>query len=209
MRMGQTLFRYLLIFILAISNTSCTTTQALHNNRSTHTEKIKSFLIAQDKRTLAIAGEEYHFIFPLNEPLKSALEWPERGKLNPTFGDFTATANQKIKGSYQLGANISQLSAQEQQFLISHGFRRQGDLLVHDATIQGTYYRAGNVKLPQTAYFRQPYTVTVIFPDSPADTAVKAALTPLALAADGITVVLGSIVYIPIWLILLQEPSLK
>ncbi|MDD5393523.1 MAG: hypothetical protein PHE17_10945 [Thiothrix sp.] len=192
------LLRILLIVLLGIALFGCAT-QALHSNKSSSTEKIKSFLVTQDAATLVVAGEEHHFIFPLGEPLKSLLQWQGRNKLTPTFGTFSVNAGQTVTGNYTLQSNLAQLSATEKRFLTQRGFKAGNNtsVLEYSATIQGTRYLAGDVKVPQTAYFHQPYRVSIIAPDDAADTAAKIALTPLALAADGVTAVLGGIVLAP------------
>ncbi|QQZ28862.1 hypothetical protein HMY34_08905 [Thiothrix subterranea] len=194
----RTILHYFLILAITITTSSCAT-HALHSSKNVSTEKIKSFLITQNKSTLVVAGERYHFIFPLNDPLTSILEWSGRTKLNPTFSEFTVDSSQKVNGAYILEANIDQLNTSEQQFLVAHGFSRQGTTLTHKASIQGTRYLAGNVNVPQTAFFRQPYAITLVLPDGVADTAAKAALTPLTLAADGVTLALAGIILGPLY----------
>lgn len=199
--------RYLLIAVLSVASFGCAT-QALHSSKNVSTEKINSFLITPDKATLVVAGEAHHFIFPLKEPLKSVLQWNGRAKLNPTFGKFTVDGGQSVSGSYTLQADLGKITVDEQQFLIQQGFTQQGNALSYHASIQGTRYLAGNVRVPQTAFFRQPYELTVIAPDGVADTAAKIALTPLTLAADGVTAVLGGIVLAPFFGLLMMTGGL-
>ena len=71
----------------------------------------------------------------------------------------------------------------ERQFLTQRGFSQQGNTLAYSASIQGLRYLAGNVRVPQTTFFRQPSELTIIAPDGVADTAAKIALTPLTLVA--------------------------
>ncbi|WP_028489990.1 hypothetical protein [Thiothrix lacustris] len=201
------LLRYLLIAMLGIASVGCAT-HALHATKNTSTEKINSFLITPDKATLVVAGEQHHFIFPLNEPLKSVLQWPGRTKLKPTFGKFTVNAGQGVSGSYTLQVDVGTLTVDEHQFLTQRGFSQQGNMMAYSAAIQGTRYLAGNVRVPQTAFFRQPYELTIIAPDGVADTAAKIALTPLTLAADGVTAVLGGIVLAPFFGLLMMSGGL-
>lgn len=192
------LFRYLLILAMAISQVSCAT-RALHSGRTSQHENITSFMITPDAGTLVVAGDRHHFIFPLQEPLRSLLQWPGRKQLKPVFDTFRVTSGQSISGRYTLTANLSQLDMAEARFLTQRGFSRMADgvTLRYQASIRGTRYLAGNVKVPQTGYFRQPYQLTVTSPDGVGNTAVKLALTPLTLAADGVTAVLGGIVLAP------------
>ncbi|WGZ92535.1 MAG: hypothetical protein QJT81_11680 [Candidatus Thiothrix putei] len=201
------LLRYILIALLSVASFGCAT-NALHSSKNTSTEKINSFLITPDKATLVVAGEQHHFIFPLNEPLRSVLQWNGRTKLTPTFGKFTVNAGQSVSGSYTLQADVGKLTVDEHQFLTQRGFSQQGNTLAYSANIQGTRYLAGSVKVPQTAFFRQPYELTIVAPDGVADTAAKIALTPLTLAADGVTAVLGGIVLAPFFGLLMMSGGL-
>ena len=201
------LIRYLLIAVLSFSSVGCAT-HALHSGKSTSTEKINSFLITPDKATLVVAGEQHHFIFPLTEPLSSVLQWHGRAKLTPTFEKFTVDAGQNVNGSYTLQADVGKLTVEEHQFLTQHGFSQQGNAVTYRDNIQGTRYLAGRVKVPQTAFFRQPYELTVVAPDGVADTVAKIALTPLTLAADGVTAVLGGIVLAPFFGLLMVSGGL-
>ncbi|SEB13561.1 hypothetical protein SAMN05660964_03747 [Thiothrix caldifontis] len=201
------LLRYILITLLSITSFGCAT-NALHSSKNVSTEKINSFLITPDKATLVVAGEQHHFIFPLNEPLKSVLQWNGRAKLTPTFDKFTVNAGQSVSGSYTLQADVGKLTVEEHQFLTQRGFSQQGNTVAYRANIQGTRYLAGSVKVPQTAFFRQPYELTVAAPDGIADTAAKIALTPLTLTADGVTAVLGGIVLAPFFGLLMMSGGL-
>lgn len=196
------LITYLAALLIAVFQFGCTPfTQGLHGggNSTTH-EKINSFLITPDAGTLVVAGEQHHFIFPLGEPLKSLLQWQGRTKLNPSFGTFTVTQGQAVSGSYTLQANPAQLSPAETQFLLQHGFTQNRTELTYSAGIQGTRYLAGNVKVPQTAYFRQPYELTINEPDGAVTTVGKIALTPLTLLADGV-VTLAAAPLVGLWVI--------
>ncbi len=201
------LLHYLLIAMLSLASVGCAT-HALHSSKNASTEKINSFLITPDKATLVVAGEQHHFIFPLSEPLKSVLQWSGRTKLTPAFDKFTVNAGQNVSGSYTLQADVGKLTVEEHQFLTQRGFRQQGNTLAYSASIQGTRYLAGNVRVPQTAFFRQPYELTVVEPDGVANTAAKIALTPLTLAADGATAVLGGIVLAPFFGLLMVSGGL-
>lgn len=194
-------FRRMLVMLLCLAQLGCAT-YALHSQTtSTGSEKINSFLITQDAQTLIIAGEEHHFIFPLGQPLKTLLTWQSRAKLEPSFGDFRVDAGQRISGSYTLQANLAQLTASEQAFLRQQGFKPNstGDQLEYSATINGTRYLAGDVKVPQTAYFRQPYTLQVTEPEGAGAKLGKVALTPVTLAVDGVSAVLGGVVLMPFY----------
>lgn len=189
----------LLALMLCLTQFACAT-HALHSSNSvSRTENINSFLITEDGHTLIIAGDEHHFIFPLGEPLKSLLTWPGRGKLQPSFTNFEVNAGQSIQGHYTLSVDLAQVTAAEQQFLHQQGFAPAGyGKLAYEADIKGTRYFAGSVRVPQTARFRQPYPLKVREPEGAPEQLAKLALTPVTLAVDGVTVLLGGAVLAPV-----------
>ena len=205
-------FRQVLVVLLCLAQVGCAT-QALHRQTTTEgSEEIKSFLITQDGQKLIIAGEEHHFIFPLEQPLKSLLTWQGRAKLTPSFDDFNIEEGQKIHGYYTLQAKIAQLTDSEQTFLRQHSFKpnNTGDQLEYSSSIDGTRYLAGHVKVPQTAYFQHPYTIKITEPEGPEAKIGKIALTPITLAVDGVTAVLGGVVLMPLlasWILTDEMPS--
>jgi hypothetical protein len=198
------LVQTLLLAVLCLSQFSCAT-QALYRDSSVNgTEKIRSFLVTEDRHTLVIAGESHHFIFPLGEPLRSVLMWNGRDKLEPTFRNFIVDNNQTITGEYTLRADLARLSAQDQQFLRQKGFQVSGNGLEYSSSIRGTRYLASHVKLPQTAYFPHPYMINIQQPESDFDKAAKIAVTPVTLAVDGVGVLLGGLLLSPVGLMLLM-----
>ncbi len=204
----QRLSVFSLIVWLCLSLSGCVTNAMFEQKNMHTTEKIKSFLITPDRNTLVVAGEEHHFIFPLAEPLRSLLLWPGRAKLKPTFHAFSVDEKQRIEGSFTLYANASQLTANEKQFLLKQGFTAPnnpaGDYSYWVPSLKGTRYLAGDVKVPQTAYFGQPYTLEIEEPEGAVNTLAKIAVTPLTLAVDGVNVILGGVVLAPFFAVLMQ-----
>lgn len=195
------IFRRVLAILLCLTQFGCAT-QALYNQTtSTRSEEIKSFLITQDGQNLIIVSEEHHFIFTLEEPLKSLLTWQGRAKLEPSFGEFTLEEGQKISGSYTLQAKLTQLTSSEQTFLRQHDFKlnNTSDQLEYYARIEGKRYLAGYVKVSQTAYFKHPYTIQITAPEDAGMKLGKIALTPITLAVDGVTAILGGVVLMPVF----------
>lgn len=202
------LMHTLLALVLCLTQFACATNALYAHNTVSRPENINSFLITEDGHTLVIAGDEHHFIFPLGEPLKSLLTWKGRGKLEPSFANFKVNSGQAITGNYTLQADPSQLSAEEQQFLRQRGFANASDgKLAYTSDIRGTRYLAGSVKLPQAARFRKPYTLTVQEPEGAPEQLAKLAVTPVTLAMDGVTTVVGGVMLLP--LLMLMPPDLR
>lgn len=198
------LIQLLMITVMCTVQFGCATS-AMHSQTTVQgTEKIRSFLVTEDRNTLVIAGESHHFIFPLGEPLRSVLLWKGRGKIEPAFRNFEVDNNQTITGEYTLRVDLAQLSAEEQQFLRQKGFKASGKRLEYSASIRGTRYLASNVKVPQTAYFPRPYPITIKQPEGNLDKAAKIAVTPLTLAVDGVGVLLGGLLLTPVGFLMLM-----
>jgi hypothetical protein len=182
----------LFIIFLCISQFSCAT-QALHDYKSTSTDQLKSFLLAQDGSLLIVAGGKYHFMFSLNEPLRSILTWQKRALIQPKFDTILVSANQKIESSFRFSVADKSLNAADRTFLKQHQFYLESGTWQYNDSLKGTRYAAGNVKLPQAVLFDKPFTIKMQEPDGLPETAMKVALTPLTVTADAVMVTVGLI----------------
>jgi hypothetical protein len=188
----QRFLQRLFIIFLCISQFSCAT-QALHDYKSTSTDQLKSFLLAQDGSLLVVAGSQYHFMFSLNEPLRSILKWQKRGLIQPKFDTIEVSANQKITSSFRFSVADKDLNATDRSFLKQHQFYLEGVNWQYNDSLKGTRYAAGNVKLPQAVLFNKAFTIKMQEPDGLPETAMKVALTPLTVTADAVMITVGLI----------------
>jgi hypothetical protein len=188
----QRFWQRLFIIFLCISQFSCAT-QALHDYKSTSTDQLKSFLLAQDGSLLVVAGSQYHFMFSLNEPLRSILKWQKRGLIQPKFDTIEVSANQKITSSFRFSVADKDLNATDRSFLKQHQFYLEGVNWQYNDSLKGTRYAAGNVKLPQAVLFNKAFTIKMQEPDGLPETAMKVALTPLTVTADAVMITVGLI----------------
>ena len=188
----QRFLQRLLIVFICLSQFSCAT-QALHDYQSTSTDQLKSFLLAQDGSLLVVAGSQYHFMFSLNEPLRSILKWQKRGLIQPKFDTIEVSANQKITSSFRFSVADKDLNATDRSFLKQHQFYLEGVNWQYNDSLKGTRYAAGNVKLPQAVLFNKAFTIKMQEPDGLPETAMKVALTPLTVTADAVMVTVGLI----------------
>lgn len=188
----QRFLQRLLIVFICLSQFSCAT-QALHDYKSTSTDQLKSFLLAQDGSLLVVAGSQYHFMFSLNEPLRSILKWQKRGLIQPKFDTIEVSANQKITSSFRFSVADKDLNATDRSFLKQHQFYLEGVNWQYNDSLKGTRYAAGNVKLPQAVLFNKAFTIKMQEPDGLPETAMKVALTPLTVTADAVMVTVGLI----------------
>jgi hypothetical protein len=185
--------------LLCVSQFSCAT-QALHDYKSTSTDELKSFLLAQDGSLLVVAGSKYHFMFSLNEPLRSILKWQKRARIQPTFNTILVSANQKIESSFRFSVANENLTTADRAFLKQHEFSLVANAWHYNDTLKGTRYAAGNVQLPQAVLFNKPFAIKMQEPDGLPETAMKVALTPLTVTADTIMVTVG---FIPMSLVVM------
>ena len=188
----QRFWQRLLIVFICLSQFSCAT-QALHDYQSTSTDQLKSFLLTQDGSLLVVAGSQYHFMFSLNEPLRSILKWQKRGLIQPKFDTIEVSANQKITSSFRFSVADKDLNATDRSFLKQHQFYLEGVNWQYNDSLKGTRYAAGNVKLPQAVLFNKAFTIKMQEPDGLPETAMKVALTPLTVTADAVMITVGLI----------------
>lgn len=195
------LLTYLLITVLSFSQIGCSSTPTTVIDSKAKQETISSFLVSPDRSTLVVLGQEHHFVMRLQDPLRSVMQWNSLRKLRPSFGAFAVDLDQSVKGSYTLEAQLTHLTAQERQFLEQHGFRlmKDNNTLSFSSTIQGTRYLAGKVQIPQAARFAQPYKITVYVTERSLKYGVseEVAMSPLALAVDGVSFILFSVALVP------------
>lgn len=189
----------LFIIFISLSQFSCAT-QALHDYQSTSTDQLQSFLLAQDGSLLVVAGRQYHFMFSLDEPLRSILKWQKRGMIQPKFDTIEVSSNQKIVSRFQFSVADQPLNAADRSFLKQHRFYLDGVNWQYSDSLKGTRYAAGNVKLPKAVLFNKPFTIKMQEPDGLPETVMKVALTPLTVTADAVMVTVG---YIPMSLIVM------
>ena len=182
----------LFIIFLCVSQFSCAT-QALHDYKATSTDQLKSFLLAQDGSLLIVAGSRYHFMFSLDEPLRSILTWKKRGLIQPKFDTILVSANQKIESSFRFSVADKDLNATDRSFLKQHQFYLERVNWQYNDSLKGTRYAAGNVKLPQAVLFNKAFTIKMQEPDGLPETAMKVALTPLTVTADAVMITVGLI----------------
>jgi hypothetical protein len=195
----QRFWQRLFIICLCVSQFSCAT-QALHDIKASSTDELKSFLLAQDGSLLVVAGSKYHFMFSLDEPLRSILKWQKRGLIQPKFDTILVSANQKITSSFRFSVADNSLNAADRTFLKQHQFYLEGVNWQYSDSLKGTRYAAGNVKLPKAVLFNKPFKINMQEPDGLPETALKVALTPLTVTADAVMVTVG---FIPMSLVVM------
>ena len=175
-------------------------TPALHSGKPTksYQEKVETFLMSEDKEQLIVIGEKYHYIFPTNDVLKFITQWPDKKQqVKASFSTFRVQLDQSLAGSYTLFIRDSRkLSPEAKQLLISKGFfdNKSSNTLRYHGGLAGKRYLANEVRVPETLKLNKQYTIQIIENDtvSAGEVAKRIALTPLAVAADGLLILGGA-----------------
>lgn len=168
-------------------------------------ETLKAFLITQDGKKLVVLGERYHYIFDLPPALYKVMTSSYRPKLHTEFRDFVAQGD-KISGRYKLELKRKDAppNSDVRAQALADGFK-DDNRFTESGTISGTRYMPrplDGATIPQA--FNAAYEVHVTEKPTPAGKAVKLALSPITVAADGglyLAAAAGAVVIAPIALV--------
>lgn len=190
----------LIVTFLCILASGCLTSELYELKKESFNEELRGFLITQDQKQVILIGQRYHYIFPMDNDLKNILAWPNRSKLRATRLSFVISKNNVINGTYLL-KNESLLSNDDQALLLANHFkvRNNGEYYFVGKLSQGAVYESGNFKLPEEQSFKRPYYLNISYDyATTGQTLTKILVTPLAVAADGIDTVVGTIIAVPL-----------
>lgn len=173
-------------FLSVLTQAACMTA-SLHSPKHTR-ETVRGFYTSADERSLVAVGGKHHYVFPLESSLKKVLAWDGRPKVQAVFGQFTLLGDGKVAGTYTLRVKASDAGGAEQQYLRDAGFSQGKQVLFLEGTLQGQSYPAREIG--ETTGFNRPHTVLLVG-ESSVPAAVRLALTPIAVAADGALLIGG------------------
>ncbi|PCE21540.1 5-formyltetrahydrofolate cyclo-ligase [Burkholderia ubonensis] len=179
---------------------------------SKYEETLSAFLITQDGKKLVVLGKKYHYIFDMPPQLRAVMTASYRQKLNTEFIDFEAQGD-KISGRYRidLSREDAQPDSDARARALADGFKDEGYRLTERGTISGMRYLPSSLdgaELPQA--FNSEYHVDVTEKPTAVGAAVKLALSPVAVAADGGLAVMQLALFpigFPILMIAMQRSS--
>ena len=196
------------IIVLSFVLISCTSTTKSLWKDPTYKEKIASFLITNDGKKLAIIGNKYHYIFELENSLRTILLSNKRNQLKPLFYSFNVDKNNSISGKYILKFSTKKQSDIKE--IKELGFKnktysngRKNSTYTFSGSINGRRYST-NKNINAHYKFNKPYTITVKEPPTFIGNVGKTLATPIAVAADGVKTIAG-IILIPIYAIILTN----
>ena len=204
-------FLYLLI--------GCTQTTTSLWEKPTYTESINLFLTTKDKSEFVFIGGEYHYIFQNTSSLVDILNWEDRELLTALFYDsFVVDSSNAITGSYVIVCPCHNLEKDQEKWLEHMGFTRPSDdelsrlggnvTYVKQGRIHGTRYLSGDVEFPHSARLNRIYSIQVEEERnySFGGKMGRAALTPIAVAEDGVaTIGLGAALIVAVPFVVIGE----
>jgi len=163
-------------------------------------DRLLSFVAAKDGRKVAIAGENYHYVFDGDPSVAALLRWDGRTKVTPALiGEFKIARNQSFEGQYVLMALDADLTPEDRTFLIQTGFAkadvkygdRTGPALRYFGTVYGKRYEAAPLKSADKVDFSKRYYLNYVEQETLSGAFTKAAPTPLIYADDGSMLLAG------------------
>lgn len=186
---------------LPLAGLSGCITTALHRDTS-YAERIQGVLISADKRSLVVVGAQYHYVFDAPVQVAAALD----PLLQPaiaaaTFQGFRVSGDNRIQGRLILQTRGDASPAQLQAARWA-GFQDRGGQLVAEALMTGQRYAARNEMPLPLQKLNRDYHVYITEEASDAQRVLKAAVTPVTVAADGVLFI-GAVVLSPLLLPLL------
>lgn len=178
----------------------CVTTR-MHED-PVYAERLLGVLISADKKSLVVVGEKYHYVFSAPPQVIAALDEPLHPGIEAAgFQGFTISPDNKIQGKLVLRTRRDASPAQV-ALAGQAGFQSREGRWVVEAPMMGERFSPRPGAALPLQKLSQDYTVRVTEVSSSSMKALKAAATPITVAADG-ALVIGAVVLSPIWLPLL------
>jgi hypothetical protein len=172
------------------------------NAETRYVEDVRSILMSADKKTLVVLGSKHHYVFEVPRSLLAALSPDLYPSIEgASFSTFKVDADNVTKGGVRLMLKHDAPAAQRAQ-ASSIGFQGTASPVL-SLDMRGTRYAAPvdfDSKLAQP--LKRAYAIDVIEVPGRTKAVLKAAMTPVTMAADG-AIVIGAVVLSPIWLTLL------
>lgn len=174
-------------------------TSRLHQD-PTYLETVEGIFISNDKKTVAVIGKKYHYIFDAPPQLLAALS----PSLHPAiahagFDSFKVDSQNKIKGTLNLYTSEN-MSTEEVSLATQAGFGPdRGKRWSARLPMKGARYVGQDIGSTNIQRLNKNYTLTITEEPSLARSALNIAATPITVAADG-AAALGVVALSPLWL---------
>ena len=167
--------------------------------RHTYTETVSAFLITSDGKKLVVLGDGYHYVFNAPPSLIQALQASFHPLISANLSGFSLTDNE-VSGRYEV--TLDPKASDEQKAAARKiGFETDtdGNMVLGD-TLSGTRYSAQYFSSAAIKNrFNKTYRVEVSeWSTAGGGPGAKILLTPVTLAVDGVLVLVGTAVLIPL-----------
>ncbi|MGM9481561.1 hypothetical protein ACS5PN_10255 [Roseateles sp. NT4] len=186
---------------LPLAGLSGCITTAMHQD-STYSEKLQGVLISADKKSLVVVGVQYHYVFAAPAQVAAALDPQlQPGIEAASFQGFRVGPDNRIQGQLILQTRRD-ASASQLQAALQAGFQDRGGQLAIEVLMTGQRYAVRNEMPLPLQKLNRDYYVYITEDTSDAKKFLKAAATPVTVAADGVLFI-GAVLLSPLWLPLL------
>jgi len=184
--MKNTKLFFSIVFLCAILS-SCTT--KVWRDKS-YIETFQSFLVSSDGSQLVIVGNKFHYIFPVEEELRSILFSDRLEGIHPKFSSYKLYENNGIKGKYRFSYSMKNKPIEDVVWLKKNGFKylknpnHKYDVYIYEGLLDGTRY-AAKEPIGDAHKLSNLYSVSVVESASSSKNIGKVLATPVTVAADG------------------------
>lgn len=182
--------RLLIVILVGVMSTGCVTRAVLGDK--IYRERISAYLVSQDGKSFVALGEQHHYIFELNETVTSVLSAPYRHQIELRVPQLTVSPDGSAVAAYRLVLD-SDAPLETKELAMRAGFT--GDVRFRPfATGYLTGKRFAASLLPGDAKvnkFNRRLEVVVNEKRWGGEKVGRAAMSPVAAAADGALILFG------------------
>lgn len=183
---------------LPLASMSGCVTMRMHEE-PVYAEHLQGVLISADRKSLVVVGEKYHYVFTAPPQVVAALEEQLQPGIEAAgFQGFTVSPDNKIQGKLVLQTRRDASSTQV-RLARQAGFEERGGRWVVEAPMTGERFTPRPGAALPLQKLGQAYVVRVTETSSGATKVLKAAATPVTVAADGVLII-GAVVLLPLLL---------
>ncbi len=191
--------RFVLIFVVCFSMlASCAFTPMLYYKDKPYLEEISSILVSADRKNIIVVSHKYHYIFDAPSIIIDTLDSTHASKVTVQFSKFHVDIENTVVGSVTL--DLTNATESDIISAIDSGFRVERWLVAPTLVdLKGVRYAANeNIADTQSYKLTEKHVIQVVESLSPIGKTIRTALTPIALAADGV-LVMGGVVLLPVF----------
>lgn len=186
--------RSLLFALLAASQTGCLTAQLLGDRY--YSERIRAYLVSEDRAFSVALGEQYTYVFELDDTIKATLASQHRDQAEIRIPTLAVEPDGSATASYTI--LLTNPSPAVRTAALRAGYKADGTTrLFKSGGLRGTRYRTFDLPPNATAeVLRSPLLVPVAEVRPDGQRVVAAAVSPLTMTADGGLLLFGAPLYI-------------